>query len=88
VLRWCDSFDAAAERQTLFRLARELVGFYYYCATLLQVFGYELRREWLQGGPEPRSLDRLAESRQAFALNARLAWAEVSAFRSAWGAVR
>jgi hypothetical protein len=72
------------QQRILFRLTRELVGFYYYCATLLEVFTADLDPAWLQGGASPRSLDRLAGSRQAFAINARLAWDAVSDFRKAW----
>lgn len=82
------SDSPSTERQTLFRLTRELVGFYYYCATLLEFFDDQLTKARLlrasAGDSEPWSLNYLAKSRQAFAINATIAWTSVSAFRAAW----
>ena len=78
-----------ADRQSLFRLIRELVGFYYYCATVLEFFDDQVTRERLRDADaadsKQRSLDYLARSRQAFSINATIAWTNVSAFRAAWG---
>jgi hypothetical protein len=77
------------ERQTVRRLVRELIGFYYYCATILDFFNDNLTEDQIRTAAEPSgqdaSLDYLARSRQAFAINARIAWDSVSAFRAKWG---
>jgi hypothetical protein len=83
-----DSEELMAARQTLFRLTRELCGFYYYGATVLQFFHSGLTEQQVRDAIEPaagdRSVDLLATSRQAFAINPRLAWEAVSKFRKAW----
>ncbi len=75
-------------QRTLRRLSRELTGFYYYCATLLEIFNDGLTKDQLQKAEAsdagPFSLDHLARSRQTFAVNPLIAWSEVSDFRSAW----
>ena len=80
--------SASADRQTILRLTRELVSFYYYCATLVEFFGPALDEALLRRAESPEalagSLDRLAASRQAFAINPTLAWTMLSAFRTAW----
>jgi hypothetical protein len=81
-----DSLEREGQR-TLRRLARELTGFYYYCATLLEVFDGRLTKDRLQKAEAdagPLSLDQLARSRQTFAVNPRVAWWAVSEFRGAW----
>jgi hypothetical protein len=99
--RWCaeegsfrasssdDSQDLLTARQTLFRATRELCGFYYYAATVLEFFHPKLNerqiRDAIDLGAGDRSIDLLATSRQAFAINPRLAWESVSSFRKAWG---
>jgi hypothetical protein len=99
--RWCidsgslqsggseDSEEVLAARQTLFRLTRELCGFYYYAATILEFFHKDVDEQQVKETIDPtagdRSLDLLATSRQAFAVNPSLAWEAVSRFREAWG---
>jgi hypothetical protein len=99
--RWCidggsfrpggseDSEELLAARQTLFRLTRELCGFYYYTATILEFFDKGLDEQQVKDAIDStagdRSLDLLATSRQAFAVNPSLAWEAVSRFRGAWG---
>ncbi|PRX96227.1 transcriptional regulator [Allonocardiopsis opalescens] len=88
--------DARAEEHAVLeRLRLEALGYLYYCATLLEVFGDGLTEQRLELGRtasgtagEARpdaSFDTLASVRQLFAVNARLAWLTVSAFRAAWG---
>ena len=76
-------------RQSLSRLSRELLGFYYYSSTLLEFFGDDFEPARLQEAEKSdagiRSLDFLARSRNTFAINASVAWAAVSKFRRAWG---
>jgi hypothetical protein len=78
-----------AARQTLIRLGGELVGYYYYSATVLDFFGDGLSDDTLRCAESPesgaRSFDHLARSRQTFAVNPRLAWNQVSEFRGSWG---
>ena len=75
-------------RQSLWRLSRELLGLYYYSSTLLEFFDDGLEPARLQEAEKSeagiRSLDFLARSRNTFAINASVAWAAVSKFRSAW----
>lgn len=105
--RWCiergsfrpgasaDPEELLAARQALFRLTRELCGFYYYAATVLEFFHEGLDEQQVKDAVDPkadavdpkagdRSFDLLAASRQAFAINPGLAWESVSAFRRAW----
>jgi hypothetical protein len=91
-LRWTGIDRGGVElegQRTLRRLSRELTGFYYYCATLLEIFNDRLTKDQLQKAEAsdagPFSLDHLARSRQTFAVNPLIAWSEVSDFRSAWG---
>jgi hypothetical protein len=81
--------NAAPARQTLQRLGGEFLGFHYYCATVLQFFEEHADTRSLKRARSkesgPASLDHLAHSRQAFALNAPLAWHHVTQFREAWG---
>jgi hypothetical protein len=81
--------SSSVDRRNLFRLVRELVGFYYYCATLLEFFDDQLTKPRLQRAEasnfKTSSLDYLAKSRQAFSINATIAWTSVSDFRVAWG---
>jgi hypothetical protein len=83
------SDEEVAARRSVVRLATELAVFAYYCATLLELFNDKLDRNRLQwaeaAASEPRSLDRLAECRQTFAINTPLAWERLSEFRNAWG---
>jgi hypothetical protein len=66
----------------------DLAAFAYYCATLQEVFTGRLDGEriaWATGRASgPGSFDSLAETRNAFALGAPLAWRLISNFRTAW----
>jgi hypothetical protein len=78
---------AVAEPGALQRLQLETLGYLYYLGTVLEVFGpgfgpADLERGRMEGDA---SFDTLSSVRQLFAVNARLAWLTVSAFRSAWG---
>jgi hypothetical protein len=79
---------SAAERRLLLRLASELVTFYYYSATIIEFFDQSLDKERLRraelASTGAGSLDHLALSRQAFAVNPRVAWGRLSSFREAW----
>jgi hypothetical protein len=91
--RLCRDFEGreanAAAFERLRALAGELVGFVYFAATVLQFFAASVGRASLEEGQlgtiEEKRLDRLAEARQLFAINAAFAWERVSAFRNAWG---
>ncbi|OXM60730.1 hypothetical protein [Amycolatopsis vastitatis] len=78
---------AVAEPGALQRLQLETLGYLYYLGTVLEVFGpgfspADLERGRAEGDA---SFDTLSSVRRLFAVNARLAWLTVSAFRSAWG---
>ncbi len=72
---------------SLDRLRLETLGYLYYLATVLEVFGpgfapADLERGRTEGDT---SFDTLGSVRQLFSVNARLAWLTVGAFREAWG---
>jgi hypothetical protein len=74
-------------RQSLHRFSNELIGFFYYCATVTQFFEFA-DTSVLEQARSPASgygtLEHLARSRQAFTLNAPLAWQQITRFRAAW----
>ena len=74
-------------RQTLFRLTRELCGYFYYAATVLEFFHEHLDEQQVRDVAAEeagdRSIELLATSRQQFAISPRLAWESVSKFREA-----
>ncbi|MGW5718808.1 transcriptional regulator [Amycolatopsis sp. NPDC003865] len=76
-----------AELVPLYRLQLETLGYLYYLATVLEVFGAGFSPADFERGREEGdgSFDTLSSVRQLFAVNARLAWLTVSAFREAWG---
>lgn len=78
---------AEAELVPLYRLQLETLGYLYYLATILEVFGAAFSPADLERGRAEgdASFDTLSSVRQLFAVNARLAWLTVSGFREAWG---
>jgi hypothetical protein len=79
--------DDLAERRTLLRLTVELVGYFYYCRTLLEFFdvGSEESVDRLIAAvddPEGRALGKLVRARQNFAVNPFVAWGLVTDFRT------
>lgn len=70
------------------RMIDELLGYWYFCATLTEVFNDQLIGQRLMDGQQgvaaPKSFERLARARQAFASSPALAWSEIDAFRTAW----
>jgi hypothetical protein len=74
------------ERRTLLRLSVELVGYFYYSRTLLELFDVETndavdRLITIVDDDDGRTLDVLARARQNFAVNPFVAWEQVSDFR-------
>ena len=80
--------DDSHEEPTVASLRLDIAAFAYYCATLQEVFTGRLDGEriaWATGRASgPGSFDSLAETRNAFALGAPLAWRLISNFRTAW----
>jgi hypothetical protein len=78
--------EPSAAWDTLLRLVRELAGFYYHCATLLEVFGTSMDEAHWQQAEQIQAhsgfLDRLTQSRQAFAINPYVALGAVSELRN------
>ena len=79
--------DDLAERRTLLRLTVELVGYFYYSRTLLELFdtGSDQAVDRLIAAVDSddgAALGELVRARQNFAVNPFLAWAEVSGFRA------
>ncbi|GAA3575601.1 hypothetical protein GCM10022222_70310 [Amycolatopsis ultiminotia] len=70
----------------LSRLQVETLGYLYYLGTVLETFGPNFAEADLQRGHTPGdgSFDTLASARQLFAVNARLAWLTLNAFRTTW----
>ena len=68
------------------QLGFRLCGLLYFSATLIELLQDDLtvtQIDWLEG-IGPKSVDRLALARQAFATNAVLAWNKISDFRKNW----
>jgi hypothetical protein len=81
-----DAFgDDLAERKTLRRLTVELVGYFYFCRTLLELFdvGTDAIDRLIAAvdDAEGRALRELVRARQNFAVNPFLAWEQVTEFR-------
>jgi hypothetical protein len=79
-----------AERRTLLRLTQELLGYFYYCRTLLELFTVDSvpsvdRLAAAVEDNDGRALNELARARQDFAVNPFLAWEQVSALRKQLG---
>ena len=80
--------EQMTERSAVPRLGKELAAFYYYCATMLELFGENFDEERLRitasDTTSPRALATVAECRQAFSFNIPYAWEVLSEFREAW----
>jgi hypothetical protein len=79
-----------AERRELMRLGIELVGYMYYCRTLLELFCTDTddradRLISLVSDNEGRGLDELGLARQNFAVNPFVAWDQLDALRRSSG---
>ncbi|HZI75989.1 MAG TPA: hypothetical protein VFD73_18575, partial [Gemmatimonadales bacterium] len=85
------STDAAGDdeaRSKLARLRLELAAYCYYCATLMQFFNADLTEKRLKAaedGSGDRSINQLAQARQAFAISPQVTCSMTSAFRRAHG---
>jgi hypothetical protein len=70
------------------RHLREFIGFWYLCATLVDVFAhkvtFEVLLELTSEVADRRDLDEFARARQSFAVDAGLAWERISEIRDAW----
>ena len=70
------------------RFVREFVGFWYFCATVVDVFGRRLSFDVLQepgvGPGGKRDLEAFARARQSFAVEPQLAWDRITTIRDAW----
>ncbi|GAB3062418.1 hypothetical protein GCM10027053_26090 [Intrasporangium mesophilum] len=81
-----DQVDQAADRRELLRLGAELVGYLYYCRTLMELFCGESDEDVDRlidfvdedGG---RELDKLAQTRQNFTVNPFVAWRQLDDVR-------
>lgn len=78
------------ERRKLLRLAAELIGYLYYCRTLLEIFAAESpgdvdRLTDFVDEDDGARLDALARARQNFAVNPFVAWAQLDDVRRAMG---
>lgn len=79
-----------AERRELMRLGIELVGYLYYCRTLLELFCTDTddhvdRLIRLVSDDDGRGLDDLGLARQNFAVNPFVAWDQLDALRKSAG---
>jgi hypothetical protein len=79
--------NQTAEHSALLRLLGDVAAYYYYSATILEFFGEgELTKERLERtiacSFKHTCIDRLARSRQAFAINPRVAWEQLSVYRT------
>ncbi|MFD7785476.1 hypothetical protein ACFV4Q_20645 [Streptomyces nojiriensis] len=71
---------------TLSRLRLEMGAYMYFCATLIETFDDSLVRAAVERlSSEAGCLARLAQVRSDLAVNPRLAWSTISAFREARG---
>ena len=65
--------EEVTERSAVPRLGKELAAFYYYCATMLELFGRNFDEERLRVAASetagPRALATIADCRQAFSFN-------------------
>jgi hypothetical protein len=83
ILRELGSMNASREAVDL---AVEVASYGYFVGTVVEVFSDRLDEEAVKPGVNPeRSIEMLAQARQAFSTDAREAWLLVSTFREAWG---
>ena len=73
--------DRLAEHREALSIALELIAFSYFVATLRELLPMLDSEEKTQAATEDRVIDRLAEARQAFAVNPSEAWEAISAVR-------
>jgi hypothetical protein len=80
--------DGANGRDSVEQIVNEFTGYWYFCATLVEIFTNGLKRPRMlvgeQGIAESQSFERLALARQDFAVSPSLALVRLDAFRSAW----
>lgn len=81
-----DDTNDLGERRELLRLTVELVGYFYYCRTLLEVFDVDTESsvDWLievATSDNGHALDDLARARQNFAVNPFVAWEQLTLLR-------
>jgi hypothetical protein len=85
-----DATHDVTERRELLRLTVELVGYFFYCRTLLELFdvtedGPADRLIRLMDTDGGRDLDALAQARQTFSVNPFVAWDQLRTLRDAHG---
>ena len=69
------------------RLLQEFAAYWYFAATIVEFFSAGPSKDELRTGEnasDARGFEQLARARQAFTIEATLAWERVSAFRTAW----
>ncbi len=77
---------ARAAHGTLSRLRLEMAAYMYFCATLMETFDDSLvQTEVERLSADADGLARMAQVRSDFAVNPRMAWSTISAFREARG---
>jgi hypothetical protein len=82
-----DDSNDVSDRRELLRLTVELVGYFYYCRTLLELFDASTEEgvNRLMAAVNQRdghAVDELARARQNFAVNPFVAWDQVRTFRT------
>jgi hypothetical protein len=77
--------EAARTFDDVVRLIEELEGYWYFCATVLEVFGSLGDQDRMRQCEQAGSLENLALARREFAVSPRLAWQRISEFRTHWG---
>jgi hypothetical protein len=84
-----DSEKTVEAWTALVNLHRELAGFLYYSATILEFFGPGLDETKIVRAQSLESaaggIEQLAQARQVFAIDVGLSWAIVTDFRNEWG---
>jgi hypothetical protein len=83
-----DDSDDVSDRRELLRLTVELVGYFYYCRTLLELFDASTddgvnRLMAAVNQDDGLAVDELARARQNFAVNPFVAWDQVCRLRTA-----
>ncbi|HTW00019.1 MAG TPA: hypothetical protein VMF87_06930 [Streptosporangiaceae bacterium] len=80
--------SAAGEPDSIAGLRFDFAAYAYYLATLQEVFTDKLDRERFVKASDasgaPGTFDALAQARDAFTIDAQLAWRSITAFRQAW----
>jgi len=82
------SQPAAGEPDSVTILRLDFAAYAYYCATLQELFTDQLDTERIvkatSSSPAPGTFDALAEAREAFTIDTKLAWRSITQFRQAW----